>query len=112
MAHLCERHNIRRLALFGSQLKGTARPNSDIDLLVEFFPGARTASVIIRPTLLDGRALVRSWSAQWTLRALSLRVRRADHGPGNRRTGRDYDQGRASDSLGTIHREGTLCMPL
>ncbi len=27
---------------FGSTLKGTARPDSDIDLLVEFEPGART----------------------------------------------------------------------
>ena len=32
----CEKHRIRRLALFGSQLKGTAGPESDIDLLVEF----------------------------------------------------------------------------
>ena len=46
LARLCERHRIFRLALFGSQLKGTAGPNSDIDLLVEFLPGAR-------PTLLD-----------------------------------------------------------
>jgi len=30
---------LRRLSLFGSQLKGTARPDSDIDLLVEFEPG-------------------------------------------------------------------------
>ena len=37
-ARFCERHHIRRLALFGSQLKGTARPDSDIDLLVEFEP--------------------------------------------------------------------------
>jgi uncharacterized protein len=34
------------LALFGSQLKGTARPDSDVDLLVEFLPDAH-------PTLLD-----------------------------------------------------------
>ena len=34
----CEKHHIRRLSLFGSQLKGTARPDSDIDLLVEFEP--------------------------------------------------------------------------
>ena len=39
LARFCERHYIRRLALFGSQLKGTARPDSDIDLLVEFEPG-------------------------------------------------------------------------
>ena len=36
---LCRRHHIRRLALFGSYLKGTARPESDVDLLVEFEPG-------------------------------------------------------------------------
>ena len=39
LAALCRRHRIRRLALFGSVLKGTARPDSDIDLLVEFEPG-------------------------------------------------------------------------
>jgi predicted nucleotidyltransferase len=38
LARFCERHHIRRLALFGSQLKGTAHPDSDIDLLVEFEP--------------------------------------------------------------------------
>ena len=43
---MCQRHRIRRLALFGSRLKGTARPDSDVDLLVEFLPGTR-------PTFLD-----------------------------------------------------------
>ncbi|HWE74618.1 MAG TPA: nucleotidyltransferase family protein [Stellaceae bacterium] len=38
---ICRRYRIRRLSLFGSTLKGTARPNSDIDLLVEFEPQAR-----------------------------------------------------------------------
>ena len=46
LARFCEQHRIRRLALFGSQLKGTAKQDSDIDLLVEFLPDAR-------PTLLD-----------------------------------------------------------
>ncbi|WP_395685796.1 nucleotidyltransferase family protein [Caenimonas koreensis] len=36
VARFCEAHHIRRLALFGSQLKGTARPDSDVDLLVAF----------------------------------------------------------------------------
>lgn len=36
VARFCQSHHIRRLALFGSQLKGTASPDSDIDLLVEF----------------------------------------------------------------------------
>lgn len=36
LAHFCRKHHIRRLSLFGSQLKGTAGPDSDVDLLVEF----------------------------------------------------------------------------
>ena len=39
LARFCERHHIRRLSLFGSVLAGTDRPDSDIDLLVEFEPG-------------------------------------------------------------------------
>ena len=35
----CRAHGIKRLSLFGSTLKGTAGPNSDIDLLVEFDTG-------------------------------------------------------------------------
>lgn len=34
----CESHRIRKLALFGSQAKGTAGPDSDVDLLVDFEP--------------------------------------------------------------------------
>lgn len=39
LAQFCQRHNIRRLSLFGSRAKGTARPDSDVDLLVDFEPG-------------------------------------------------------------------------
>ncbi len=39
LAAFCRRHHIRRLSLFGSVLKGTAGPDSDVDLLVEFEPG-------------------------------------------------------------------------
>jgi len=39
LARLCRQHHIRRLSLFGSVLAGTARPDSDVDLLVEFEPG-------------------------------------------------------------------------
>ena len=46
LERLCRSHRIRRLSLSGSRLKGTARPDSDVDLLVEFMPEAR-------PTLLD-----------------------------------------------------------
>lgn len=37
---LCRRNRIRKMSLFGSRLKGTARSDSDVDLLVEFEPGA------------------------------------------------------------------------
>ena len=40
LAALCRRHRIRRLALFGSVLRGNARRDSDIDLLVAFESGA------------------------------------------------------------------------
>ena len=35
IAQLCTRYRIRKLSLFGSVLKGTDRPDSDVDLLVE-----------------------------------------------------------------------------
>jgi hypothetical protein len=38
----CRKHRIRRLALFGSILRDDFRPESDVDVLVEFEPGART----------------------------------------------------------------------
>jgi uncharacterized protein len=41
VAEFCRRHRIRRLALFGSILRDDFRPESDVDVLVEFEPGAR-----------------------------------------------------------------------
>jgi predicted nucleotidyltransferase len=38
-ASLGRRHHIRRLALFGSVLRADFRPDSDVDVLVEFEPG-------------------------------------------------------------------------
>lgn len=42
IAAFCRRHRIRRLALFGSVLRDDFRLDSDIDVLVEFDPQART----------------------------------------------------------------------
>ena len=39
LAAFCRRHNIARLSLFGSVLRPDFRPDSDIDILVEFPPG-------------------------------------------------------------------------
>lgn len=35
----CRDHGIRRLAFFGSVLRDDFRPDSDVDVLVEFLPG-------------------------------------------------------------------------
>src|ERR1700722_5423154 len=39
VAAFCRRHHITRLALFGSVLRDDFRPDSDVDVLVEFQPG-------------------------------------------------------------------------
>lgn len=39
IAEFCRRNYIRRLSLFGSVLRDDFRPDSDIDVLVEFEPG-------------------------------------------------------------------------
>lgn len=38
IADFCSRNHIRRLSLFGSVLRGEYRPDSDMDLIVEFHP--------------------------------------------------------------------------
>lgn len=39
LAEFCRKNHIRRLALFGSILRDDFRPDSDVDVLVEFEPG-------------------------------------------------------------------------
>ena len=39
IAEFCRKHHIRRLAFFGSVLRDDFRPDSDVDVLVEFEPG-------------------------------------------------------------------------
>ena len=39
IAAFCRRYHIRRMALFGSVLRDDFRPDSDVDVLVEFEPG-------------------------------------------------------------------------
>ena len=67
LANFCVRHGIRRLSLFGSQLKGTARPDSDVDLLVEFEPDAR-------PSYLDLAGMEVELSSQLGGRRIDLRT--------------------------------------
>lgn len=39
IAKFCRRNHIRKLSLFGSVLREDYRPDSDVDVLVEFEPG-------------------------------------------------------------------------
>lgn len=39
VAEFCNRHHIKRLAIFGSALREDFNPDSDIDFLVDFMPG-------------------------------------------------------------------------
>jgi hypothetical protein len=41
LAEFCRRHGITRLSFFGSVLRDDFGPDSDIDALAEFEPGAR-----------------------------------------------------------------------
>jgi predicted nucleotidyltransferase len=41
LADLCRRYGVRELSLFGSAVGNEMRPDSDLDLLVEFLPEAQ-----------------------------------------------------------------------
>jgi uncharacterized protein len=67
LASLCRRRQIRRLSLFGSMLRRRARPDSDVDLLVEFSPGAR-------PSLFDFAEIEQELSTLLAGRRVDLRT--------------------------------------
>ncbi|MCX6593579.1 MAG: nucleotidyltransferase family protein [Acidobacteria bacterium] len=45
LAELCRRYGVKELSLFGSAARGEMRPESDIDLMVEFQPGERVGLI-------------------------------------------------------------------
>jgi predicted nucleotidyltransferase len=45
LAEVCRRYGVKELSLFGSAVRGEMRPESDIDIMVEFEPGARVGLV-------------------------------------------------------------------
>lgn len=47
IAEFCQRHHIRKLSLFGSVLRDDFRPESDIDVLVEFELGKTPGFAIV-----------------------------------------------------------------
>jgi len=69
---LCHRRGVLSLALFGSAARGELRPDSDVDLLIEFKPDAQVGliefeeiqaefeSIFGRPVDLAGPAILRN----------------------------------------------------
>jgi len=53
LAELCQRYGVRELSLFGSAARNEMRPESDIDLLVEFLPGAQVDLIEYAGLMLD-----------------------------------------------------------
>jgi predicted nucleotidyltransferase len=47
ITEFCQQHHIRQLSLFGSVLRDDFRPDSDIDVLVEFEPGKTPGFAIV-----------------------------------------------------------------
>jgi uncharacterized protein len=53
LADLCRLYRVRELSLFGSAARGDMRPDSDIDLLVEFLPESEVDLVDYAGLMLD-----------------------------------------------------------
>ena len=45
IADVCRRYDVQELSVFGSAARGDLKPESDIDMLVDFKPGARIGLV-------------------------------------------------------------------
>lgn len=58
LGDLCRRYQVRELSLFGSAARGEMRPDSDIDLLVEFLPNAEVGLVEHAGLMLDLQKLL------------------------------------------------------
>jgi uncharacterized protein len=67
LATFCRSRGIRKLSLFGSTLRGTARPESDLDFLVEFTPESH-------PTFFDLAAMESELSELLGARPVDLRT--------------------------------------
>ncbi|MDP2997722.1 MAG: nucleotidyltransferase family protein [Bryobacterales bacterium] len=53
LAEVCHRFHVQRLAVFGSAARGEMRPDSDVDLLVEFRPEAEIGFIEYAGLMLD-----------------------------------------------------------
>lgn len=63
LAEFCRRNGVRRLAFFGSVLRGDFRSDSDVDVLVEFEPGHSVGYLSMAAMEIE---LGGSWDGGWT----------------------------------------------
>jgi uncharacterized protein len=53
LAEICRRYHVRELSVFGSAARGEMRPDSDVDLLVEYEQDARVGLMDHAGLMLD-----------------------------------------------------------
>jgi len=53
LTDVCRRYRVRELSIFGSAARGEMRPDSDVDLLVEFLPDSEIDLVDYAGLMLD-----------------------------------------------------------
>jgi predicted nucleotidyltransferase len=77
LVDVCRRHQVRELSVFGSVARGDARPDSDIDVLVEFEPAARIGFIALSRLTRELAELFRRPVDVVTKRGLNPRIRDA-----------------------------------
>lgn len=77
VAAVCRQHHIRWLAVFGSHARGEARPDSDVDVVVDFEPGMTPGFGIVRVAEALSQVLGGRRVDLFTRRGLAPRLR--DH---------------------------------
>ena len=77
IATFCRRNHIRKLAFFGSVLRDDFTPESDLDVLVEFEPGARMGLITLAGMEIELTQLLRRKAEMHTVKGLNPHFRDA-----------------------------------
>ena len=75
VAEFCRRNRIRRLRLFGSVLRDDFGPESDVDVLVEFEPGARVGLITLAGMEIELSQVLGRRAEMHTIKGLNPRFR-------------------------------------
>ena len=75
IAAFCRRHQIHRLAFFGSVLRDDFSTESDVDVLVEFEPGARVGLITLAGMEIEVSRLLGRKAEIHTVKGLNPRFR-------------------------------------